>query len=112
MLTVWEAVAAVAVMAVVTFLTRAIPFLLFGRGGQPPGWVLYLGRVLPPAIIAMLIVYCLRDISFAAVGGWLPYLVSGGLVVLLQWRFRNNLVSIFSGTILYMVLVQAVFPAG
>ena len=51
------AAAAIAVMALVTFLTRALPFLLFDRGEQPPGLILYLGRVLPPAIIAMLVVY-------------------------------------------------------
>ena len=49
----------IAVMAGVTFLTRALPFLLFDRGEHPPRVILYLGRVLPPAIIAMLIVYCL-----------------------------------------------------
>ena len=58
-----QAVASIAVMAAVTFLTRALPFLLFDRGGHPPKLVLYLGRVLPPAVIAMLIVYCLRSVS-------------------------------------------------
>ena len=63
-----------------------------------------------PAIIAMLIVYCLRGVSFAAPGGWVPQLVSVAAVVILHlWR-SNTLLSIFGGTILYMVLVQAVFP--
>ena len=61
MLTPLRAVAAIVVMALVTFLTRALPFLLFDRGEHPPKLVLYLGRVLPPAIIAMLIIYCLKD---------------------------------------------------
>lgn len=68
MLSTAGAVAAIAVMAIITFLTRALPFLLFDRGESPPKLVLYLGRVLPPAIIAMLIVYCLRGVSFAAPG--------------------------------------------
>lgn len=72
MLTTAGAIAAIAVMAVVTFLTRALPFLLFDRGSAPPKIVLYLGRVLPPAIIAMLIIYCLKDLSFLSVGGWSP----------------------------------------
>ena len=55
------AIASIAVMAGVTFLTRFLPFALFDRKGEPPKVVLYLGRVLPPAIIAMLIVYCLRE---------------------------------------------------
>ena len=97
MLSTAGAVAAIAVMAIITFLTRALPFLLFDRG-------------LPPAIIAMLIVYCLRGVSFAAPGGWVPQLVSVATVVILHlWR-SNTLLSIFGGTILYMVLVQAVFP--
>ena len=101
--------ALVAVMAAVTFLTRALPFLLFGRGGEPPRVVLYLGRLLPPAVIAMLIVYCYRGLSLAQVGGCAPGLIAGTAVVLLHiWR-KNNMLSIVGGTILYMVLVQAVF---
>ena len=102
MLSTAGAVAAIAVMAIITFLTRALPFLLFDRGESPPKLVLYLGRVLPPA--------CLRGVSFAAPGGWVPQLVSVATVVILHlWR-SNTLLSIFGGTILYMVLVQAVFP--
>ena len=108
-MTTLQIAALVAVMAVVTFLTRALPFLLFGRGGEPPQVVLYLGRFLPPAVIAMLIVYCYRGLSLAQVGGWAPGLIAGTAVVLLHiWR-KNNMLSIVGGTILYMVLVQAVF---
>lgn len=109
MLSTTGAIAAIAVMAVVTFLTRALPFLLFDRGSAPPKLILYLGRVLPPAIIAMLIIYCLKDISFAQTGNWLPQLISVAAVVVLHLWKHNNLLSIFGGTILYMVLVQAVF---
>ena len=109
MLTTGQAVAAIAVMAGVTFLTRALPFLLFDRGESPPKLVLYLGRVLPPAIIAMLIVYCLRGVSFAAPAGWAPQFIAVAAVVVLHLWKKNNLLSIFGGTILYMVLVQAVF---
>ena len=61
MLTTTQAIAAIAVMSIVTFLTRALPFLLFDHGDHPPKLVLYLGRVLPPAVIAMLIIYCLKS---------------------------------------------------
>ncbi len=101
--------ALVAVMAVVTFLTRALPFLLFGRGGEPPRFVLYLGRFLPPAVIAMLIVYCYRATSFASLSGWAPGLIAGLAVVLLHVWKKNNMLSIVGGTILYMALVQVVF---
>lgn len=109
MLSAGQAVAVIAVMALVTFLTRAAPFLLFGRGHQPPKLVLYLGRVLPPAVIAMLIVYCLRTADLAAAANWLPQLLACLAVVGLHLWKRNNLLSIFGGTVLYMVLVQAVF---
>ena len=72
MLTTAEAIAAIAVMAIVTFLTRALPFLLFDLGSAPPKIILYLGRVLPPAVIARLIICCLKHISLAQVGSWLP----------------------------------------
>ena len=109
MLSTGAAIAAIAVMAIVTFLTRVLPFLLFDRGESPPKLVLYLGRVLPPAIIAMLIVYCLRGVSFATPGGWVPQLLCVAVVVALHLWKHNNLLSIFGGTILYMVLVQTVF---
>ena len=96
-------------MSVVTFATRLAPFLLFDRGKQPSRRVLYLGRVLPPAIIAMLIIYCLRGISFTTPGQWVPAVVSCVVVVILQLWKNIDLLSIFGGTILYMVLVQAVF---
>lgn len=121
MLTPIQAIASIAVMAVVTFLTRALPFLLFDRGDHPPKLVLYLGRVLPPAVIAMLIVYCLKS-ALLAVGGnwtallepavldqWLPAVIASAAVVVLHLWKHNNLISIFGGTVLYMVLVQVVF---
>ena len=108
-LTTGQAIASIAVMAVVTFLTRALPFLLFDRGDHPPKLVLYLGQVLPPAIIAMLIVYCLKGISFATPAGWMSSLLAGGAAVLLHLWKGNDLLSIFGATVLYMVLVQGVF---
>ena len=109
MLSAGAAAAAIAVMAAVTFLTRFLPFLLFDRGESPPRIVLSLGQVLPPAIIAMLIIYCLRGVSFASPAGWVPQLVCVAVVVALHLWKHNNLLSIFGGTVLYMVLVQTVF---
>ena len=109
MLSTGAAIAAIAVMAIVTFLTRVLPFLLFDRGESPPKLVLYLGRVLPPAIIAMLIVYCLRGVSFSTPGGWVPQLLCVAVVVALHLWKHNNLLSICGGTVLCMVQVQAVF---
>lgn len=105
----WYPAAVIAVMTAVTFLTRALPFLLFDRGQEPPRVILYLGRVLPPAVMAMLVVYCLRGMDFSAAPGWLPQVIGVGAVVFLHKWKHNTLLSIFGGTILYMVLVQAVF---
>ena len=104
-----ETLASISVMSVVTFFTRALPFLLFDRGDHPPKIVLYLGKVLPPAIIAMLIVYCLKGVTFTSLGGWLPTLLAGVTAVLLHVWKGNDLLSIFGATGLYMVLVQGVF---
>ena len=108
-LTMGQAIASIAVMAVVTFLTRYIPFLLFDRKGNPPKIVLYLGRVLPPAIIMMLIIYCLRNVSFTSGSHGIPELVCVAVAAVLHWWKGNNLLSIFTATVLYMFLVQVVF---
>lgn len=108
-LTTSQTLASIAVMAAVTFLTRALPFLLFDRGDHPPKIVLYLGRVLPPAIIAMLIVYCLKGVTFTTLGGWVPPLAASLAAVLLHIWKGNDLLSIFGATIFYMFLVQGVF---
>ena len=108
-LTMGQAIASIAVMAVVTFLTRYIPFLLFDRKGNPPKIVLYLGRVLPPAIIMMLIIYCLRNVSFVSGSHGIPELVCVAVAAVLHWWKGNNLLSIFTATVLYMFFVQVVF---
>lgn len=99
----------VLVMAVVTFLLRAFPFMVFSGKKETPQFVLYLGKVLPFAIIGMLVIYCVKDISFVALGSFLPYIISGAIVVVLHvWR-RSTLLSITAGTLSYMALVQFVF---
>ena len=91
-LTAAEALASIAVMSAVTFLTRALPFLLFDRGEHPPKIVLYLGKVLPPAIIAMLIVYCMKGVTFSTPagrrGGGAPPPLEGQRPDLHFWGYR------------------------
>ena len=99
----------IVVMAAVTFLIRAFPFMLFGRAQRPPEMVLYLGRVISPAAIAMLVVYCVKEVSVAEFPFGLPELIAGAVVVGLHvWR-KNPLLSICSGTAVYMVLIQRLF---
>ena len=108
-LTVERSLLIIAVVGVATFSTRALPFLLFPKGREIPKVIIYLGKVLTPAVIGMLVVYCLKDVSLV---GWpfgIPEAVSVLVVVLLHVWKRNNLLSIGSGTILYMFLVQKIF---
>ena len=97
----------VAVMAAVTMLLRFLPFLVFRK--EPPAYITYLGKVLPPAIIGMLVVYCLKDVSLFAHPFGLPELIAvAGVAAVQAWK-RNSLVSILTGTVLYMVLIRLVF---
>ena len=108
-MTTLQAIAAIAVMALVTLLTRALPFLLFDRGENPPKVVLYLGRVLPAAMMGLLVVYCLKGVQWTAAPHGGPEVVSVAVVAALHKWKGNVLLSIAGGTILYMLLVQVVF---
>lgn len=97
------------IVAVVTFSTRLVPFLLFPKGKEAPPVVRYLGKVLTPAVIGMLVVYCLKDTNVLTAPYGLPELICVAVVALLHIWKRSNLLSIGVGTVLYMVLVQVVF---
>lgn len=99
----------VAVIALVTALLRFLPFAIFTKNRKTPKLIEKLGAVLPYAIMGMLVVYCLRNISFTQTSGYLPALISSVLVGLLYVWKRNTLVSIIAGTVCYMLLVQLVF---
>lgn len=100
---------AVAVIALVTAGIRFLPFILFRGEKDTPTLIEKLGRVLPYAIMGMLVVYCLKGVSFAAAEGWLPSAIACAVTAgLYVWK-RNTLVSIVAGTVCYMLLVQMVF---
>jgi len=94
-------------MSVTTILLRALPFLLFRK--KTPKYITYLGEVLPPAIIGMLVIYCLKDVSFSMHPFGIPEIMALVCVVVLQAWKRNSLISILAGTVIYMVLIQTVF---
>lgn len=94
----------IAVMAAVTALTRFLPFLLFRR--RVPDWITDLGRVLPPALIGMLVIYCLKDVAPLAYPFALPELVAVASVVAMQAWKRSALLSIPVGTAVYMILIR------
>ena len=98
------------VVAAVTFLTRAAPFVLFSGSGKTPGWVDYLGKVLPPAVMAMLVVYGVGgSATFFQYPYGLPELIAVAVTAVLHLWKRNTLLSIGAGTVVYMILVQQVF---
>lgn len=100
-----RAAAAIAVMAGVTLLLRVLPFLLF-KEGKAPARIEFLGKFLPCAIIGMLVVYCLKDVSFLRSPYGVPELVSVVLVAVLQIWKRNTLLSIALGTAFYMFILR------
>lgn len=97
------------VVAGCTFLTRFLPFALFGGGKEVPVIVKTLGEMLPPAVIAILVVYCLKGVNLTVPPNGLPEFIAIGIVALLHIWKRNNLLSIGGGTVAYMLLVQMVF---
>ena len=99
----------IVVVTLVTMLTRFLPFLIFGEKRKTPEIVTYLGKVLPFAIMGMLVVYCLKDVNFLAAPFGAPELIGIAVTAGLHiWR-RNSLLSIGAGTVCYMLLVQLVF---
>lgn len=97
----------IAVMSAVTILLRFLPFLIFRK--DPPKYISYLGKVLPPAIIGMLVIYCLKDMTPWVHPFGIPELIAAACVVGTQLWKRNTLISILTGTAVYMLLVQLVF---
>lgn len=92
-----------------TFFTRSLPFILFPTGRPIPQYIQYLGRVLPSAMLGLLAIYALKNVSLFSGNHGIPELLATALVILLHiWR-RHMLLSIAGGTICYMLLMQLVF---
>ena len=102
-------IALIAVAALVTMSTRFLPFLIFGEKRKTPELILYLGKVLPCAIMGMLVVYCLKEVKPLAYPYGIPELLGIVFVAALHLWKRNSLLSIGAGTVLYMILVQVIF---
>lgn len=101
--------ASVAVMAIGTALLRFLPFIIFNGKHKTPAIIEKLGRTLPYAVMGMLVVYCLKGVTFTSVSGFLPELIACAVVALLYIWKKNTLLSILAGTLCYMGLVQFVF---
>lgn len=103
-----QSIITIAVVVLGTMLTRFLPFFIFPEGKTPPPYITYLGRILPYAVIGLLVVYCLKD---AFVGNYygIPETISILFIVALHKWKKNTLLSIGAGTVLYMILVQTYF---
>lgn len=111
MISVGTSILIIAIMAGVTFLTRVIPFILWGKNSTLPPLIRYLGNVLPFAMMGLLVVYCLRNTVILSAPYGIPELIAVIVVIGLHCWKRNNLISILGGTALYMFLIQVVFIA-
>ena len=99
-------VLAIFISALITFLLRALPFLLFSGDRRMPDWLSRLGTVLPSAIMAVLIVYCLKGVKSDIIGTGIPSAIAV-LVVALSFKWKHNtFLSILSGTAVYMLLLR------
>lgn len=91
-----------------TMVTRFLPFLIFPEGKEPPEFIQYLGKVLPYAVIGLLVIYCLKDVPGSGTYGIPEFLAIAFIVLLHRWK-KSILLSIGGGTVFYMLLVQFVF---
>ena len=91
-----------------TMMTRFLPFLIFTEGKEPPEFIQYLGKVLPYAVIGLLVIYCLKDVPGSGTYGIPEFLAIAFIVLLYRWK-KSILLSIGGGTVFYMLLVQFVF---
>ena len=106
MMTTAQKLITIGIAVAVTIFTRALPFLIFSGERKPPAFVTWLGRQLPRAVMAMLVVYCLKDVSFAGAPDWVPALAGIAVTALLHVWKKQMILSIFGGTAVYMLLLR------
>ncbi|MBR3840707.1 MAG: AzlD domain-containing protein [Erysipelotrichales bacterium] len=99
----------VSVVALCTFITRAAPFVFFGSNKEISPTIKYLGTYLPNAVMAILIIYCLKSVNLTIPATFIPQFISIVVVVILHLWKRNTLLSILGGTLCHMVLLQFIF---
>lgn len=101
-----DTILSITVMAVVTALLRFLPFMIFRSDKKTPDFISYLGKVLPYAIMGMLVVFCLKSVDFRGGVHGLPEIVSILVIVLVHWWKKNTILSILTGTICYVAIVN------
>ncbi|MDQ0227868.1 branched-chain amino acid transporter permease [Metabacillus niabensis] len=108
-MTITQQIITIAMVVFGTMLTRFLPFIIFPAGKPTPKYIQYLGKVLPSAVIALLVIYCFKDVNVLSGSHGIPEFLAVAAVALLHIWKKNMLLSIAGGTLFYMVLVQLVF---
>jgi branched-subunit amino acid transport protein AzlD len=99
----------IAMCVLATMATRFLPFMIFSEKRETPAFIQYIGKYLPSAVFGMLVVYCLKDVSFVSGTHGLPELIAIVVTVILHKWKRQMLLSIAGGTACYMLLIHFVF---
>ena len=102
----WYILLAIVMSALITFGLRALPFVLFRSGRSMPEWMQRLGQILPSAIMAVLIVYCLKGAKSNPIGIGIPGIIAVAVVVASYKRKHNTFISIIVGTAAYMIMLR------
>ncbi|MCC2543389.1 MULTISPECIES: branched-chain amino acid transporter permease [Bacillus] len=108
-MSIFQQIITISMVVLGTMLTRFLPFVLFPSDRPTPQYVQYLGRVLPSAVIGLLVIYCFKDVKLFTGSHGIPELIAVALVMVLHLWKRQMLLSIAGGTIIYMVLAQLLF---
>ena len=108
-LTVTQTLITIAAIVLGTQISRWLPFIAFSGKKETPNFVQYLGRVLPPALMGLIVVYCFKNVPILTGNHGIPELIASAVVILTyEWK-ENLLLSVGGGTLVYMLLVQLVF---
>lgn len=104
-----QQIIAIAMVILGTVITRLVPFILFSSKEKTPAYILYLGKVLTPAIFGLMVVFSLKDTSFTNTSDLLPKLLAILVVIFLHKWKKNMLLSVAGGSLFYITLYSLVF---
>ncbi|MBQ0078613.1 MAG: AzlD domain-containing protein [Eubacterium sp.] len=98
----------IAVASIVTIGLRSLPFIIWNGERKTPEYIIWLGNVLPYAIMGMLVVFCLKGTHITNMSEVVPAAIAVVFTAILQRVKHNSLLSILAGTVVYMVLIQII----
>ena len=96
----------IVIVVIATAITRFLPFILLSKNAKTPKYIQYLGETLPYAAIALLVVYCIKDVSIITYPFALPECISILFIVFVHLKKGNMFISIGGGSLLYLFLLQ------